>query len=80
MYKIIDNFLEQEYFDNLKLLLSSNEFPGFYQENISIVEDNHNNFEFQNFGFSHVFFKDGQINSTLFTKIEPILQFLSVET
>lgn len=79
MYKIIDNFLEQDLFDNLKTLLLSTEFPWFFQENISVVGNESNN-TLLNFGFSHVFFKDGYINSNLFDTIRPILDALSIET
>jgi hypothetical protein len=79
MYKIVDNFLNQQIFDQIKTFISSNEFPWFFQENISVV-DNHENSNFLNFGFSHVFFKNGQINSTLFKLVEPVVEALSTET
>jgi hypothetical protein len=77
MYKIVDNFLDQDLFIRVKGLLCSNEFPWFFQENISIAEDESD--DLYNFGFSHVFFRNGQINSNLFQAINPILDALSKE-
>ena len=79
MYKIVDNFLDQILFDQIKTFISSNEFPWFFQENISVVGDNKDS-NFLNFGFSHVFFRDGQINSNLFKLVEPVIESLSIET
>lgn len=78
-YKIVDNFLDESYFASLKALITSNNFPWFYQEDISIAEGSFDP-NLLNFGFSHVFFRDNQINSNFFANIEPLLEKLSVET
>jgi hypothetical protein len=71
--KIINNFLENEDFLNLKNKFLSNTFPYFYND----FKVNENDGSFQ---FTHLFYTNGKINSPYFNLIEPILIKLKVKS
>lgn len=68
--KIIDNFLEKDLFSSIANCITSNEFQWYFQNDISgkIVTD-----DLGDFGFSHVFYKDGETKSDWFEDIIPFV-------
>jgi hypothetical protein len=68
--KIINNFLEEEEFQQLSSLILSPFFPWYYQENISA---SHEFARLNDYGFSHVFYVDDNINSNFYSKLEFML-------
>lgn len=77
MFKIIDNFLDKTLFDNLQSLLLSNNFPWYFQENISVDGELS---DLSSYGFSHVFYQNKNINSQYFETILPTLEKIAAET
>jgi hypothetical protein len=58
-YKIIDNFLEKNLFDNIKNTLFNSEMPWFWRSKTTPNKKD-------SFYFTHSFYKDYKINSSLF--------------
>lgn len=54
--KVIDNFLNKSYFNELQQSLESHEFPWYYTKNISLYKENSN--VFNNYGFGHWFYNN----------------------
>jgi hypothetical protein len=72
-YKIIDNFLDQENFLNIKnTIISSGIFPWYITENVSGTERD------TDYYFTHIIYKDHSINSDYYTTIKPIIDKLNV--
>jgi hypothetical protein len=72
-YKIIDNFLDQENFLNIKqAIVTSGNFPWYITENISgTIGDT-------DYYFTHLIYKDHSINSSYYNIIKPIVDKLNV--
>jgi hypothetical protein len=76
-YKIIDNFLTTtQHKDLYDLLLTSKNFPWFYNPTI-VGTDSEKETEYQ---FTHLFYINGEITSTAFSLVEPILEKLNTLT
>ncbi len=71
--KIIDNFLDKEYFNFLNNQFLNNEFPWYFQSH----KVSKNDADFQH---THVFFKNNKINSDYFNLIEPFLPLLDIKS
>ena len=75
MLRIIDDFLEAEDFARLYKHITSEEFPWYYQDNISLVLPD--NTTMNKFGFNHLVFEEGQdiqeINTLLLRLINEIM-------
>jgi hypothetical protein len=64
--QIIDNFLDQDYFNELKeLMIVSRTFPWYY--NNGVVRDN----EYDNYQFTHVFYANAEPLSSFYKNIKP---------
>jgi len=70
-HKIVNNFLEKDIFENIKNIVTSSNFPWFYNSRINTsYETNDNNTAY----FTHTLFKDEKINSQHFGLFEPIFK------
>ena len=67
MIKIIDNFLVQAYFDEIKNKVESNYFPWFYSRDVTGYDKENNNIKdpliLSKNGFSHSVLENNNINS-----------------
>ena len=54
--KIIDNFLNKSYFKELQQALEGDDFPWYYNKNISLLDKEDNSFN--NYGFTHWLYND----------------------
>lgn len=75
MFKVIDDFLPEDKFNYLQSYLISNNFPWFFQSNIT--DPTEYNINLDEYGFSHVFYDNMQINSYLFYLCEDLLYEMS---
>jgi hypothetical protein len=76
MYKIIDNFLDDESYKNLNYVIKSNSFNWFIEKEDTI--NNNKNLNLNGF-FNHVFYNNYEPVSSYFkTLIVPILKKLNV--
>jgi hypothetical protein len=67
-YKIIDNFLPKELFDNIKNLLINNVyFPWYLSHGVSEINDG-------NIQFCHTFYFNDEKTSSHFNVLEPVLE------
>ena len=71
--KIIDNFLDEEYFNSLKNTYTDPNFPWYFQKGKVNKDDG-------NFQFTHLFFTNNKINSDYFASIEPLLLKLNAKS
>tara|TARA_R100001440_G_scaffold16293_7_gene27782 strand:- start:6133 stop:6636 length:504 start_codon:yes stop_codon:yes gene_type:complete len=71
-YKIIDNFLEEEKFNNLSNFIKGTDIPWFVNE-----DDVENNTKNKNGFFRHVFYHRYESKSNWITKINPIMEKLN---
>ena len=72
--KIIDNYLTQSYYKAIQDLLIGSDFPWFYNRNISSNIETIGAKSFNEYGFSHHFYKDGYFRDTPYaTFIKPML-------
>lgn len=71
--KIKNNFLDKTDFDFLKIKFLSNSFPYYYND--SKVDENDGGSQ-----FTHIFYKEGVINSDYFDLLQPILDKLNIKT
>ena len=75
----VDNFLELDEFERIKTLMTSDEFPWYYNtfkvSTESTIEDN------ENFQFTHIFFSEKKIRTKEkeWNLIVPIIQKLKVK-
>ena len=79
-YKVIDNYLDEEYFDNLVTLFTDKEkrgnltMPWFFQSSIAydnVVED-------KLFYMIHILWDGGELKSPFYQKLVPLLEKLGV--
>ena len=68
--KIEDNFLEQKEFDELQTLMMGNNFAWFYNDLIVYEKD-------KKFQFTHMFYKNFALHSTLLDQLKPILEIIN---
>tara|TARA_R100001440_G_scaffold69850_1_gene91925 strand:- start:531 stop:1088 length:558 start_codon:yes stop_codon:yes gene_type:complete len=54
--KIIDNFINKSYFEELQQALQGDEFPWYYNNNISLLDKEDTTFS--NYGFTHWLYND----------------------
>ena len=71
--KIIDNFLDKEYFNLLNNQFLNNEFPWYFQKGKVFDFDG-------NFQCTHLFFENNKINSNYFELLEPLLLKLNIKS
>ena len=80
-YKVIDNFLDEEYFDSLVTLFTdkekkgNNKMPWYFQTSISaydVIEDNI-------FYMTHMFYDDNKPTSSYYEYLIPVLEKLEVK-
>jgi len=70
--KIINNFLDKNTYQDIKNLLFSNNFPWYYNDHITSIEDN------KNFFFTHILVREEETNSVYRDFfINPILEKIS---
>ena len=67
-FKVVDNFLEQQDFIALKNALMSFQFPWYYNDSVSTLENE------PFYYFTHLFYCNYRITSDFFELIEPIIQ------
>lgn len=67
---IIDNFFEESLFERISTQLLSNDFPWYFQNDISGKKSTDN---LNDFGYSHVFFKDGEVKSDWYNDVIPFI-------
>lgn len=65
-YEVVDNFLDQKTFEEIKNSIFSFEFPWFFADGVASQKDPH-------FYFIHLFYTN-TINSSHYEKISPIVQ------
>jgi len=71
--KVIDNFLSKEYFDNLKNVICSYDFPWFFCPG-SVYSDSKN---LNDFIFTHTFYKNNNILSNHYPILFELLEKLN---
>ena len=62
MFKVIDNFLDKKYFNEIKNFILSEEFPWYYNEYISDKNDPKDFYY-----FTHVFYNENSANSSAYS-------------
>ena len=71
--EIKNNFLDKADFDYLKKIFTSNEFPYYYND-FKVNENDGGN------QFTHIFLREGVINSNYFDLLNPILEKLNAKS
>jgi hypothetical protein len=71
MFKIIDNAIDKEKFNDLKFVMMSLHFPWFYSSTVTNEKEKSNSFY-----FIHLFYQDHGKNSEYFNLLQPILEIL----
>jgi len=70
-----NNLLEQEDFNNIKQLLTSNNFAWFRQKGVASLTDD----ETADCYFTHLFYDNNEINSAFFNDLKPLLDKLKIK-
>ena len=73
MYKVIDNFLPKEEFNNIKNIIMGGSFSWYYNSFVANEED------VDNFYFTHLFFDNLKVNSNHYEILNPILEKLEIK-
>ena len=69
MHKVIDDFLDAEYHEKLTQIITSDSFPWYFREDISLNGKTEN---FYHFGYQHtVLLNDGSVNSNFYNELLP---------
>jgi hypothetical protein len=70
--EIIDNFLDQNYFNDIKNIIFSDNFPWFFIRGVNYIGDG-------NYQFVHMFYHENEYkpSSNLFEHLKPILNKLN---
>ena len=71
--QIIDDYLDIDYFNKLSALFHSNEFPWYYQSNITLKDD------IGDGAFVHTFYRGENTNSSLLPALAPLLNKLEIK-
>lgn len=79
MFKVIDNFCDEMYFDKIRLALLTN-FPWYYANNISYKEGEGFKDDLGNYGFCHVFYINDEFSQTPQTELFKPLIYKMLET
>lgn len=74
-YKIIDNAIDDEAFQQIKTTMLGDSFGWIYTDYVSDKEE-----KLDNFYFIHLFYKDYQPNSHFFTLLWPLLNVLKAKS
>ena len=72
MYKVIDNYLDVEKHIVLKTIMESDNFPWYFNKG-KLIPANNKPFDYQ---FVHIFYKDNEVNSDFFYRLNPIIEKL----
>ena len=75
MTKIIDNFLDNDYFLRLNNLVTSYDLPWYFQNDINDEQSKDDLY----FYFTHILYSNNQPNSEFFTLFEPLLNKMNYE-
>ena len=73
MYEVLDNFLQEDEFNNIKNIIMGDNFPWYYNDAVGTKEDT------SNFYFTHTFFKNLNPHSNYYELLNPILQKLKIK-
>jgi hypothetical protein len=72
MYKVINNFLLEKEFNDIKNIIMGGNFPWFY--NPFVNEEDANNFY-----FTHTFFDYSKVNSNYYEVLNPVIEKLEIK-
>ena len=72
-FKVIDDFLPIQVFQDIKSSIINNEFPWYYQEQVTGVDDKESTFY-----FTHIFYNNFAQNSTWYENIRPLVKRLEL--
>tara|TARA_R100001129_G_scaffold110102_1_gene75537 strand:+ start:850 stop:1332 length:483 start_codon:yes stop_codon:yes gene_type:complete len=75
MSKVVDDFLDKNYFKDLQKLVSSVDFPWFFQKS---VNDNQEDKDLY-FYLTHLLYNDEQPNSSFFPKFQTLLDKINYD-
>ena len=75
MYKVVNNFLSNKNYKVINNAMNEEYFPWYYND-YKIYGDN----QLFHYQMSHVFYKDGQINSDYFYILEPLFKKIKLKT
>ena len=80
MFEVIDNFLPQKYQDEIEAVMLRNDFPWFYQPNITTGKPKIQDERFQySHGFTHQFYhQEYGPQSNYFGMVQNFIQFVNV--
>jgi hypothetical protein len=70
---IVDDYLDIDYFNKLSALFNSNEFPWYYQNNITIKDD------IGDGAFVHTFYRDDSSNSSFLPALHQLFNKLAIK-
>lgn len=72
-FQVIDNFLNVEDFKIIKDTMMSRDIPWYFQQKVVDSED------FDNFYFTHVFYRDGIRSSDLINVLKPLIEKIDIK-
>jgi len=72
--QVIDNFLDKDEFDKIKIVMMSNYFPWYYCDHVSYENEN------DKFYFTHNFYKDSKPQSYFFNILDNLLNKLEIKS
>lgn len=72
-YKIVENFLPEDEFENIKNVLLGSSFPWYFSTYVATANDNSDKY------FLHTLYENNTVNSDYFYVVNPILQKLDVK-
>lgn len=75
MFKVINNFLSNKNYKVINNAMNEEYFPWYYN-NYKVDGDN----ELFHYQMTHVFYRDGQINSNYFYILEPLFKKIKLKT
>ena len=75
MFKVVNNFLSNKNYKVINNAMNEEYFPWYYN-NYKIDEDN----ELFHYQMTHIFYRDGQINSNYFSILEPLFKKIKLKT
>lgn len=73
-YEVIDNFLDKEYFNTIKNVLTSDDMNWFYRDNLTSADESGACY------FTHNFFYKNTISSPFFNLLEPLFSKLKISS
>ena len=75
MFKVVNNFLSNKNYKVINNAMNEEYFPWYYND-YKIYGDN----KLFHYQMTHVFYKDGQINSDYFSILEPLFKKIKLKT